>query len=618
MPEPGVYPDPGALFCQLLFVAMAALAWLSWLRARSTERLDIAAMLTSLAAPVLFGAALILDLGDSELLLTLWAISITLHPFLLLRLIWSFRPKRPWIHRIAMVGTAASVVVLATQPLPTSATLTVLMTLWFMALEALASGWLLVGGILSRGVSRWRMCLAGAGSVLLGIVIVLMGVLTLQPALEGLVHVAMILMSTAAGLAYFLGFMPPASLRRAWQDAELRRFLVQSQTASIHSRGEVMLENLGTVAEDCVGGLGSHLMMWDDEQGRFTCPCGQTWEAPAALRELWHLRQGRLLPLEAVGALAPEARSHGATCVLAVPIASAERRQGLVLVYLPAGSLFPDDDIQLLRLLGEQTVSALEQGTLHAEQRRLIEQLSQTNQKLQRASAAKNDFLAGISHELRTPLNSIIGFAELLEDEAAGPVSEEQHEFLGDILSSAGHLLELINDVLDISRIESGNLQLIPEALDVRAVVESACSAFSPLLSEKSLALDVEIAESLSVVNLDPVRLRQIIDNYVSNAVKFTPQGGQIQVRVEPEGDGWFRLSVRDTGIGISRTDHARLFKRFERLGAVDQSIAPGTGLGLALTRELVEAQQGSVGCESIPGEGSTFWARLPRKLEAS
>jgi signal transduction histidine kinase len=231
----------------------------------------------------------------------------------------------------------------------------------------------------------------------------------------------------------------------------------------------------------------------------------------------------------------------------------------------------------------------------------------------ERATRAKSEFLANMSHELRTPLNAIIGFAQLLHDGKVGPVSAEQAEFLGDILTSSRYLLQLINDVLDLAKVESGRLEFRPEPVDLARLTDEVRAVLHAVAAGKRIRLETILHPALGPVVLDPAKLKQVLYNYVSNAIKFTPEHGRVTVRVAPEGPDAFRLEVEDTGIGIKPEDLGRLFVEFRQLDAGPAKRHEGTGLGLAVTKRLVEAQGGRVGVQSTPGQGSVFFAVLPR-----
>jgi PAS domain S-box-containing protein len=254
-----------------------------------------------------------------------------------------------------------------------------------------------------------------------------------------------------------------------------------------------------------------------------------------------------------------------------------------------------------------------------SDRKALEEQVSRKNEeiveqyrRLQEANRLKSEFLANMSHELRTPLNAIIGFSELMHDGKVGAVSADQQEYLGDILTSSRHLLQLINDVLDLAKVESGKMEFFPESVDLGRLVSEVGDILRTLAAKKRIRIEVAKSDVTGIVS-DPSKLKQILYNYLSNALKFSPEGGRVDVRALSEGDEAFRIEVEDRGIGIREEDLGRLFVEFQQLDAGTAKKYAGTGLGLALTRKIVEAQGGSVGVRSVEGRGSVFWAVLPR-----
>ena len=245
------------------------------------------------------------------------------------------------------------------------------------------------------------------------------------------------------------------------------------------------------------------------------------------------------------------------------------------------------------------------------------QELEAENRRVSEACRLKGAFVANMSHELRTPLNSIIGFGELLFHDRVPIDSPKHKEFLGDLLRSARHLQQLINDILDLAKVESGRLTFEPEEIDVAALVGEVGDVIRGLAAQRRTRVQIDVDPSVARVELDPARLKQVLYNYLSNAIKFTPVEGRVIVRVRPEGPMWFRLEVEDTGIGVAADDIARLFVEFQQLDTSTTKRFQGTGLGLALTKRIVEAQGGTVGVTSTPGVGSTFHAVLPRDLPA-
>jgi len=240
------------------------------------------------------------------------------------------------------------------------------------------------------------------------------------------------------------------------------------------------------------------------------------------------------------------------------------------------------------------------------------EELGHALHKATEAVAVKSRFLAKMSHELRTPLNGIIGLSEVLHDELAGTLNREQKEFMGDVLASGRHLLDLVNNLLDLECAELDKMTFSPELTDIGELLAEVRDVLRTVAAANRIKVSVSVDSSLGKVMTDPVRLRQVVYNYLSNAIKFSPPGSPVQVRAIPHADQAFRIEVSDAGLGIEPGRISSLFDDFQQIEVTRKAPSQGAGLGLALTKRIVEAQGGIVGVQSIPGGGSTFYAILP------
>jgi signal transduction histidine kinase len=311
----------------------------------------------------------------------------------------------------------------------------------------------------------------------------------------------------------------------------------------------------------------------------------------------------------AVGAYQSRVRdllvSLGYRALLAVPLMRDNHLLGGLAVNRKTPGPFDADVIALLETFAAQSALAIQNA-------RLFREVEVKGRALEQASRHKSEFLANMSHELRTPLNAIIGFAEVLAERMFGDINDKQAEYLGDILESARHLLALINDVLDLSKVEAGRIELDLAEFDVARALANTLLLVRERAQRRDVALLSEIAPDLGSIVADERKVKQVLLNLLSNALKFTPAGGAISVRARGSVDD-VEISVSDTGVGISAADQALVFEEFRQVGAADRKVE-GTGLGLAISRRFVELHRGSIRVESALGQGATFAIRLPRK----
>ncbi len=244
-------------------------------------------------------------------------------------------------------------------------------------------------------------------------------------------------------------------------------------------------------------------------------------------------------------------------------------------------------------------------------------QLGEENRQMKETSRLKSQFLTNMSHELRTPLHAVIGFSEVLRHGSMPPGSPKYIEFLDHIITAGHYLLQLITGVLDLTKAASGKLDFDPEPVDLAEVVQEVIDMLRPMASRKSATVTVDIAADMGGLFIDRLRLKQVLSNLCSNAIKFSHAGGAVALRARRKGDASFIVEIEDHGIGIAPADHGRLFVEFQRLDSLQAKREEGTGIGLALTRLLIEGQGGSVGLRSELGHGSTFFCILPRRAGA-
>jgi GAF domain-containing protein len=294
----------------------------------------------------------------------------------------------------------------------------------------------------------------------------------------------------------------------------------------------------------------------------------------------------------------------GYRSVLAVPLLVEERILGALVVFRRDAGGFAPATVDLLRTFGTQSALAIQNA-------RLFREIETKSRELEVANQHKDEFLASMSHELRTPLNAIIGFSEVMLERLFGDVNAKQEEYLNDILSSGRHLLSLINDILDLAKIEAGRMELEAADFHLPQAIDNALVLVRERALRRGITLEQTIDPRLGEIKGDERKIKQVLLNLLSNAVKFTPEGGRIDVRATL-GAGAAEISVADTGVGIAPEDHAAVFEEFRQVGTDYARKHEGTGLGLALARKFVELHGGTIRVESQLGQGATFTFTIP------
>jgi signal transduction histidine kinase len=297
----------------------------------------------------------------------------------------------------------------------------------------------------------------------------------------------------------------------------------------------------------------------------------------------------------------------GYRSVLAVPLLCEERLLGALAVNRSSPGDFAVEVVALLKTFATQSALAIQNA-------RLFREIEDKSHQLEVASQHKSEFLANMSHELRTPLNAIIGFSEVLAERMFGEINDKQAEYLRDILESGRHLLSLINDILDLSKIEAGRMELERTTFHLPSAIENALTLVRERAQRHGITLGRTVDERLGMIDADERKVKQVLLNLLSNALKFTPEGGRIDVRAAGRDDA-VEISVTDTGVGIAPEDQATVFEEFRQVGSAAKKVE-GTGLGLAISRKFIELHGGRIWVESQVDKGSTFAFTVPLSID--
>jgi signal transduction histidine kinase len=613
----------------LLLIALLTLADL--LRYRDRARIDIALMFGALAAIVLIQGLTTVMRRQVPWLGQLGAILLLAQPSLLLRLVQHFRSVPRLIQLVAGGGLIIAWIILIAAPAPLPPLLALLIIIYFVSIEGYAAGAFVRGALHTEGVTHHRLLLAATGSGLLAIVILLGGLTIALPAMAGVTTALSRLLALLCILSYYFGFVPPHWLRQAWQLAELQRFLGAAAGRSAGERVPATLNQLCRMGSRAVGGLAAAVAL-DNQTGQtltiraasgHPALVGNLTVSSGALGRAWRTRQPMVArtPVDFGMDGAPLAAAVGASTLLIVPIATAEHAWGLLVVFMNRSPLFATDDLNLLALLTEQSAIALDYAMLFEEQHALVLQLQQrtaqlsaSNQALEQASQTKDRFLSSMSHELRTPLNAIIGFTGTLLMKLPGPLTTDQQKQLLTIQRSSQHLLALINDVLDLAKIQSGTVELRLQPVLCQEIIDEVVASLRPLAEQKGLGITIDCPAQPIMAQADRRALSQILINLMNNAIKFTDHGSvQLALGRSQTGDQLgVEIRVTDTGIGIRPEDQARLFQLFSRVDSPHMQQHEGTGLGLHLSQKLAGLLGGQITIQSAAGQGSTFTVQLP------
>jgi len=587
----------GAELVRLVTYALFLVVFVGALRTALRERSR-----TSVDATVLFGAlafvvvqsqiAAFLGTQLPGALSLLSAVLFLALPYLQLRLVDDFAGVRPLVLRMCLGGlvggiAAAAIGLLKIVELPAAVPVIVAIALlYFVGFCGYAGVVLIREAREAKGVARNRMVAAAFGAIALSLTLIAALTMTVGGAVAS---VASMVLSLCSALGYLVAFAPPVLLKRAWREPALRSFLSRAAAISPHDPAPMIVRGLEVAIARAAPGQTARIALIDQQSDALVIEDDELLASSEVLAAV-------------VQSQRPRSMRTTAGVALAAPITGRGRRIGALTVMGRRAPLFATDDLDLVQLLAEQAAIIIDGARLYGD-------LASANRDLSQATKVKSEFLANMSHELRTPLNAILGFSGLLSEQLDGALNDKQKRFLRNIHEAGEHLLDLINDVLDLSRVEAGKLELRPEVLSLDVLLEPVSAAARASAQAKGVLYTVESADAAPMF-LDPTRVRQVLFNLVSNAVKFTPGGGHVTLRATTDGRELL-FDVADTGVGIPAEARDRMFGVFERFHE-GRTEAAGTGLGLALTKRLVEQMNGSISFESEEGKGTTFHVCLP------
>ncbi|MCI0398087.1 MAG: ATP-binding protein [Chloroflexi bacterium] len=586
---------------------MAGLTLVDFLRHRERARLDIAAMFGSLAVAILVGQFRAAAGLEAPWLQTLGAMAIMAQPYLLLRLVYHFRPIPRSVNWIGLAGLVVSWGIFIANLLPLLPALILVIVAYFVIIEGYATVAMVRGALATGGVTRRRLTLAATGSGLLATLILLAGVSAVLPSLADLVGSFGQLLAALAALSYYLGFAPPRWLRRAWQLAELYRFLGETTGRAIVESPAAILDRLCRTGGRVTGSLATVVALWDEAEnglkiqathGRPAATTDTLSIGEGAVGRAWRERRPAVASTLADFGSAEAvdlATAVGAGALLAVPMAAAGQAWGLLLAFPRSSPLFAADDLALLALLAEQSAIALDYITLLAEQRAAAAQLKAANKELEA-------FAYSVSHDLRAPLRVIDGFSEALLEDCAEQLDEQGKVYLERVRANTQRMGELIDALLTLSRVT--RVEMSREPVDLSVLARSIAAG----LQQREPQRQVEfVIESGLVVEGDAHLLHVALENLLNNAWKFSGKRPLARIEFGVLGDeAQATYFVRDDGAGFDMTYADKLFGAFQRLHSM--SDFSGTGIGLATVQRIIHRHGGRVWAEGVLNQGATFY----------
>jgi signal transduction histidine kinase len=528
----------------------------------------------------------------------------------LLRLLEDFTGVRRAVMRATEAALAVLVFVFIAVPQPFPLWVVALYALYFLGVALYAAIGFVRAARTSSGVTRRRMQAVAAGSIALGLILIPSVFQAAQPQLSDFWMAASRLLGLVSALAYFVGFAPPGWLRRSWQEPELRAFLGRAAALPRLPDTQSIVEELQRGAANAVGAAGALIGLWDAEAQvlRFQTAAGlQVGQPNQGLSGRTFVTQQPIMSTDTVRDMpqwAEQYRATGARAVLAAPITAGTHQLGTLAVYAARAPMFAEDDLELVKLLADQAAVILES-------RALIDEAARVRAR-EEAVRLKDDFISAAAHDLRTPLTTLVAQAQLMQRRAQlDPQAPPNKDGIDRMVAEAKRLSDLVAELLEALRAERGIPLGKREAIDLTELAREACLR----RSVPPHRCVVEAQEPV-VGEYDAMRMRQLVDNLLDNAVKYSPEGGEIRVAVARVDDE-AHLDISDPGIGIPAADLPFVFDRYHRGTNVDDRRFVGLGLGLYVCRSIVEQHGGRIWATGAATGGTTFHVTLPLTASA-
>jgi signal transduction histidine kinase len=592
------------------YLLIFALSIVRAIRSPLRSNINIAALFSITALTILLSVLTSLQvLPEGGLTSSISTSLILAMPYTLLRLADDFTEIPAWQMRgaEAILVLLVAGVFLMPPPLPLWFVLSLIV--YLLAFFTYTTVVFMRTSARTSGVTRRRLRAVSVGSIALIVGFAILGIGLFVPGSSGFTRVLYDIVGLVSGIGYYLGFATPRTMRRAWQEPELRAFLSRAANLPRLPDTRTILQEMERGVASSVGTPGATIGLWNEEKRVLRYDVyGTISEAPPMMS----LASGRaFLTQKAVftpqvqltnAAYVSMAKRLGAQAILAAPISAGDKRLGVLVVYAPRAPVFAEEDLALVQLLADQAAVVLES-------RALIDEAARVRAR-EEVTRLKEDFLSAAAHDLKTPLTTLVAQTQLLERRVQrAPDKPIDLDSVRRLVKEALRLKNLVLELLDVARAEQGKLVSELEFVDITQVAEEVCARHSTERHPCSVEAQGEVLGTY-----DSLRIFQLLENLVENAVKYSPEGGAVHVRAWQE-DGWNHLAVEDEGIGIPADDLPSIFNRFHRGTNVDDRRFAGMGLGLFICRGIAEQHGGRISATSTPGKGTTFRVDLPVNL---